>query len=92
MKYAKKVKHLIDELGICTTIDRTKEKHRYPFDVDVRKPSAPPDKRYWIYWGSHRTVEACRAEIKKYVKRYLGQNAQARIVEARTGKIIEIIK
>ena len=91
MKYAKKVKNLIDELGICVTIDRTKAKHRYPFDIDVRKPSAT-NKRYWIYWGSHRSIEACRTKIKKYVKSYLGRDAQARIVEASTGKVLEVIK
>lgn len=89
-QYAKKVGDLIDELGVCQVIDRTKQKHKFPFDVDVRSPSAPPEKRGWIYWGSHRTVEACRKAIQKSVKSGLGPDAKARIVEARTGKVLEV--
>ncbi len=91
-RYAKKVKDLIDGLGICTTIDRTKENHRYPYDVDVRSPSAPRERRCWIYWGSHRSIEACRKEIQAHLKSNLGPDAQARIVEAKTGKILEGFK
>jgi hypothetical protein len=89
-QYAKKVKDLVDDLGICVTIDRTKQEHRYPYDVDVRSPSAPPAKRCWIYWGSHRSVEACRKKIRGDVKSSLGSDAQARIVEAKTGKVLEV--
>jgi len=91
-QYAKKVKDLIDGWGFCITIDRTKQEHKYLFDVDVRSPSAPPDKRFWIYWGSHRTMEACRKKIQEDVKSELGHDAQARIVEAKTGKVLEIFR
>lgn len=91
-QYAKKVKDLIEGLGICQTIDRTKQKHRYPYDVDVRSPSAPPAKRCWIYWGSHRSIGACIKRIQEDVKSELGDDAQARIVEAKTGKVLEIFK
>lgn len=90
-RYAKKVKDLIDELGVCRTVDRTKQEHKFPLDVDVRSPSAPREKRCWIYWGSHRSVEACRKAIA-HVKPSLGSDTQARIVEAKTGKVLEIFK
>ena len=90
-QYAKKVKDLIDGFGVCRTVDRTKQKHRYPLDVDVRSPTAPRDKRHWIYWGSERNIEACRKKIREDVKSSLGSDAQARIVEAKTGKVLEVL-
>jgi hypothetical protein len=90
-QYAKKVKNLIEELGICVTIDRTKEKHSYPFDIDVRVSSSPRG-RAWIYWGSQRSIKACRNVIREYLKVNLGHDAQARIVEAKTGRILEVIR
>jgi hypothetical protein len=86
----------IFDIDIGWIRDRTKTIHKYPYDVDVRSPSAPPEKRHWIYWGSHRSIEKCRSMIgdkAQEVKRLLGDpKAEARIVEAKTGKILEVIK
>ena len=89
--YAKEVEDLLD-FGFTRTVDRTQEKHRYKFDVDIRKPSAPKGKNIWIYWGSHHTIEECRKAIQEYVKSNLGSDGEARIVESKTGLIIEYWK
>ena len=89
--YAKVIKDLTN-FGYCREVDRTKENHRYKFDVDCRSPSAPKDKRHWIYWGSHHSIEKCREKISESLKSSLGGDAEARIVENKTGLILEIIK
>jgi hypothetical protein len=89
--YAKKVKDLTD-FGIIRTVDRTQEMHKYKFDVDVRKPSAPRGRRDWIYWGSHNSIEKCRKAIQEDVKFYLGSDGEARIVDNKTGLVLEYWK
>lgn len=90
--FAKKVMDYVDGLGTCREIDRTKLKHRFKFDVDIRKPSAPEGRNIWIYWGSHNTMQDCEKKIRKFLKKYLGTDGQARIVESKTGKILKVIK
>lgn len=64
--------------------DRTKLPHKYPIDIDVIKPTAPPGKQLWVYWGSAKSLEVA---IKK-ARRALKEGLEARYVEAATGKII----
>lgn len=75
--------------------DRTKTPQKYIFDIDIRSPSAPREKRFWIYWGSHNSIEKARKMIGEnaaFVKKALSDSkAEARIVEHRTGKILEVI-
>ena len=91
-QYAKIVKDLLDTIGICREVARTKQQHKFKFDVDVRSPSAPKDKRHWIYWGSHHNIEKARQKIQEDVKSSLGLDGEARIVESKTGLILEIWK
>lgn len=75
--------------------DRTKVYHKYPIDVDVKKPSAPPEKRHWIYWGSHRSLEQAEKSVKKTKETLLtqiGRDVQVRFVEADTGKVLKKLK
>lgn len=76
--------------------DRTITPQKYVFDVDIRSPSAPREKRYWIYWGSHNSIEKARkiiGENAAFVKKALRDpKAEARIVEHKTGKVLEVIK
>lgn len=86
-EYAKEVYDTVKGL-----IDRTLEKHRYPIDVDVRKPDAPPEKRIWIYWGSARNIEQAEEKIedaKEELLENLGENVQVRIVESKTGRVLK---
>jgi len=76
------------DLGLI--IDRTKTHHDYVYDIDVRKPSAK--KNYWIYWGSHDEIQKARRMIRRNLKKSLGSDAEARIVEAKTGIILEVIR
>lgn len=91
-QYAKEVEDFIESLGITRMVDRTQQKHRYKFDVDIRKPSAKNGKNVWIYWGSHRDIEKAREKIQENVKSSLGSGGEARIVEAKTGLVLEIWK
>jgi len=88
--YAKKVIDLGD-LMIPREVDRTKEKHRYKFDVDVRslKSYVPKEKRFWIYWGSHHTIEKCMKEIEKID---FSDYTDIRVVESKTGLVLKQFK
>lgn len=89
--FAKKVIDLVEPYMIPREIDRTQEKHKYKFDVDVRstKSHVPKDRRHWIYWGSHRTIEKCMEEIKKS---NLSDYTDIRIVDSPTGEVLKQFK
>ena len=76
------------DMDMERVVDRTTAHHKYPYDVDVRSPSAK--KKFWIYWGSHNNIEKARTMIQRHLKKALGDDAQARIVDAKTGKILEV--
>jgi hypothetical protein len=73
-------------------IHRPIPNNKFPYDVDIRSPSAPAEKRFWIYWGSHYSIDKAKKMIERNLKKTLGYDAEARIVEAKTGRIIEVIK
>jgi len=64
------------DVDVGFIIDRTKTRHKYPFDVDVRKPSAPKGRNIWIYWGSHHTIEKAKNMINRHLKKSLGADAE----------------
>jgi len=87
VEYAKEVFDV--ERGVY---DRTQEPHRYKIDVDVRKPSAPPEKRQWIYWGSAKDLEQAEKKVeesKSALFQNIGRDVQVRFVEAKTGVVLK---
>jgi len=92
--YAKKIIDLKGIYMIPQEIDRTKEIHRYPYDVDVRsnKSSTPKEKRFWIYWGSHKTIKKCLEKIDNLDYSVLLNYTDIRIVESKTGLVLKKFK
>ena len=89
-RYAKKVIDLGDYM-IPNLIDRTEQKNRYKFDIDMRmnKSHISKERRVWVDWGSHYTIEKCMALIEKTdLKGY----TDVRIVESKTGLILKQFK
>lgn len=87
-RYAKKIIDL-GEYMIPRETDRTKEKHRYKLDVDVRMNKKDSQIKKWIYWGSHNTIEKCLKEIEKS---NLNDFTDLRVVESKTGLILKQFK
>jgi hypothetical protein len=83
--YAKIVTDLA-EFG-ARTIDRTKQPHRFDFDIDVRNPTKP--KKDWVYWGSVSTADEAVKRTKETDLSAMGKGTEARVVEAKTGKILK---
>jgi hypothetical protein len=71
-KYAKKV------FDNSTLIDRTKFRHDFKFDIDIKDPSDG-----WAYFGSVNSIKEAEDRAKDF--------NDARIVEATTGKIVKQI-
>ena len=90
-EYAKEVFDL--ERGM---FDRTLGPHNLGiYDVDVRAPTKgkPSGKDFWIYWGTTKTMKKAESDIKKdtaTLKRELGSDAQARIVNSKTGEVLRL--
>lgn len=88
--FAKRVIDLGDYM-IPREVDRTTKKHRWKFDVDVRsnKSSTPKEKRFWIYLGSHKTIEKCLEFINK---NNFSDYTDVRIVDSYTGEVLKQFK
>lgn len=79
----------IFDIDLGLIVDRTQAHHQYAYDVDIRSPSA--QNTHWVYWGSHNDINKARKMIQNHVKKELGPDAQARIVDAKTGKVLEVL-
>lgn len=89
-QYVKKVKMIdCDRWGWITlvTIDRTKQRFQFPFNVDARADGSSPAS--WMLWGSGWSIEECKKHIQKDAKL---TGFQFRIVEAKTGRVLEVFK
>jgi len=88
--FAKKVIDLGDYM-IPREVDRTEELHKYKFDVDIRsnKSSTPKEKRFWIYLGSHKTLNKCITFIEK---NDFSAYTDVRIVDSYTGEVLKQFK
>ena len=86
--FAKKVIDLGDYM-IPREIDRTKEKHKWQFDVDIRSDKPSSQDRRWIYLGSHKTIDKCMAFIEK---NDFSAYTDIRIVDSYTGEVLKQFK
>ena len=85
-KYAK----TIYDFETDETFDRTTQPHTYPYDIDLYVPKSPnPKGRRWIYVCSSKSLEEAKKDAKKVLRSIKYTPATARIVESRTGRIIE---
>jgi hypothetical protein len=72
------------------TFDRTLRPHKYPLDIDIYAPKAGnPEARRWLYVASARTLEKAKKDVQRIVKDVSSRPLKVRIIEAKTGRIIE---
>jgi len=83
--FAKKVIDLGDYM-IPKETDRTKEKHKWQFDVDIRMNKSSSQDRRWIYFGSHKTLQKCLEFINK---NNFSDYTDVRIVDSFTGEVLK---
>lgn len=76
--------------------DRTLGPHNLGiYDVDVRAPTRgkASGNDHWLYWGTVKTMKKAEAGIKKdtaTLTGQLGSDAQARIVNSKTGEVLKL--